>query len=387
MEATQLKQEIDSDIETVIGENKPEVMALWGREDLEFSHSDPAEAIKFWERVFENLSISGVTDMAGYTNVSKAIALCRTTRTTLDKLRKEKKEFYLTTGRMIDKKFNGLLEKIEPIEAALQAKKKVIDDEKERIKKEKEEAAERVYIDRRTKLVDLGATFNGTNWIIDTANPKTSFYLPDSAMKAINELEFNAVMFKAQEVKKIVDAQKEEAARLKREELEREAKERADLQRQREEQAAKEQEMEKRLEEIERKERELQEAEERRQREEREAQLREEMKIREDKLEKERQAERVEIQTRAAEKALQDEKNRVALEAEEKERKRQEAEEKERKKLERRPDRSKLLAFVETIPFAQSIALKSPEAKAIHEKIDGWLKEVIDNAKDEIAKL
>ncbi len=106
------------------------------------------------------LVIVDATDTNGYKIVQKAVAEYRTTRTQLEKKRKENVAPVLQFMKDYKANVDELGEICSKEEAALTAKMQVIDDEKERIKKEKEEAAARKVQERINNLVQLGAVFN-----------------------------------------------------------------------------------------------------------------------------------------------------------------------------------------------------------------------------------
>ncbi len=80
------------------------------------------------------------TTPAGYEEVRQAIAVVRTTRTSIEKRRQELKAGALEFGRKVDAEAKRLTTLIESIENPLVAKKQAIDDEKARVKAEAEAA-------------------------------------------------------------------------------------------------------------------------------------------------------------------------------------------------------------------------------------------------------
>ena len=80
---------------------------------------------------------------AGYALVRGAIADCRATRAKIETRRKELKAGALAYGRKVDGVAKELTGLIESFEAPLKEKKQAVDDEKTRIKREKEEAEQR----------------------------------------------------------------------------------------------------------------------------------------------------------------------------------------------------------------------------------------------------
>lgn len=80
---------------------------------------------------------------AGYALVRSAIADCRNTRAKIEARRKELKAGALSYGRTVDGAAKELTGLIESFEGPLKEKKQAVDDEKLRVKREKEEAQRR----------------------------------------------------------------------------------------------------------------------------------------------------------------------------------------------------------------------------------------------------
>jgi colicin import membrane protein len=83
------------------------------------------------------------TTPAGYEEVRLAIAHCRGTRTAVEKRRRELKADALEWGRKVDGAAKALTSLVESIEEPLQAKKQLVDDERDRRRRAAEEAARR----------------------------------------------------------------------------------------------------------------------------------------------------------------------------------------------------------------------------------------------------
>jgi len=98
----------------------------------------------------------------GYEKVRKGIAHWRGARTSIEALRKELKRKPLELCRVIDAEAKKLVALIEPIESDLKAKKQAVDDERARIRREKEEARlreieERIRAEREAEEAKLRA--------------------------------------------------------------------------------------------------------------------------------------------------------------------------------------------------------------------------------------
>lgn len=96
-----------------------------------------AEAIERKRAEFADLSFD-TSD--GYKAGVKAIAECRGFRGAVETRRKLLKKSSLDWGRRVDSGAKTIVDLIEPMEALLKKKKAAVDDEKERIKREKKEA-------------------------------------------------------------------------------------------------------------------------------------------------------------------------------------------------------------------------------------------------------
>lgn len=88
---------------------------------------------------------------ANYEQGRKAIAILRETRVAIEARRKELKQESLEYGRRVDSVAKELTSLIEEIEEPLKDKKKIVDDEKARIKAEKE-AEERRQLEEQLRL-------------------------------------------------------------------------------------------------------------------------------------------------------------------------------------------------------------------------------------------
>ncbi len=98
----------------------------------------PAEAeIATLRQEFTGLTCDTPT---GYEQTRKAIAVLRTHRTTIEKRRVELKAEALSYGRRVDSEAKKLTSQILAIEEPLKAAKQTVDDEKDRLRRESEEA-------------------------------------------------------------------------------------------------------------------------------------------------------------------------------------------------------------------------------------------------------
>ncbi len=102
-----------------------------------------SEKIEEYRSKFGALTIKGIDDKEGYENVTKALSVLRSTRVAIEKTRKDLKADSLEYGRRVDAIAKELTSSIEALEVPLSSAKQSIDQEKERLKREKAEAAQR----------------------------------------------------------------------------------------------------------------------------------------------------------------------------------------------------------------------------------------------------
>lgn len=198
-------------------------------------------------------TVTDVKDTEGYNKLVRARALFRTTRTAIDKKRKELKAVPNEMGKAIDGYAKGLTELVEPIELLLDKEVERIDAEKERVKIEKEKAEQQFMDNRIKQLIDVGCAFDGSEYTlgefstftydIRVANDEEFVALVDSAKVEANKLaekkaeqerllreedERRAKELQKIELGKKLQAESEEKLRLEREEFERKQKEALD---------------------------------------------------------------------------------------------------------------------------------------------------------------
>lgn len=167
-----------------------------------------------------SLKINGPADKEGAVAVQKALTECVTTRTAIDKKRKELKAESLEYGRKVDAVAKSLVDLITPIEEHLKGQKLAVVREQERLAKI---IADAVYADRRKRM------------------DAESIEFPERYIRDFSNEEFDAWLFekiaekREKEEKARLAAEQAEANRIERERLE---AEHAELKRQREIQQA-----------------------------------------------------------------------------------------------------------------------------------------------------
>ena len=166
----------------------------------------------------------------GYEDVRKAIAVCRTTRTGIEKKRKELNEDARQWINTVNSEAKRLTIAIEGIEEPLKAKKQVVDDEKERIKREAEDARQRKINDRIVAfLTEAGVTCSVTDaekWTDEEFEAKLA------EARALHLQQMESLRLQEEERQR-VEAERAEEMRRQQEEIERQ---RSELERMRAEQ-------------------------------------------------------------------------------------------------------------------------------------------------------
>lgn len=188
-----------------------------GRELAKFNF--PEAAINQLKEQFGGLTISGPDDKTGYKAVKEAWSLVRSKRTGLEKKGLELRNNFKVFTTAIGKEEDRLVDLITPLEEDLYGKWKAIDDEKERAKKEQEEAEGRRLMARIEELQTIGMAFRdgfyqiGDTITVDVASLRS---MPDDTFGKLKA----AVAAKADEIKKAAELERQrkdkEAAELKR---------------------------------------------------------------------------------------------------------------------------------------------------------------------------
>lgn len=126
-----------------------ELKSLQGRAIAKYSDLVSDTMLAEYREKFTGLSAD---TKEGYEEVRKAIAVCRTTRTGIDKKRKELTEEAREWVDVANSVAKRLITALEAIEEPLKAKKQAVDDERERVKAEAEAARARKINDRLSRF-------------------------------------------------------------------------------------------------------------------------------------------------------------------------------------------------------------------------------------------
>ena len=110
---------------------------------------------------YEGLEISGADDKEGYKKVREAWRDVQSKRTGLEKKGLELRGGYGVITKAIKAEEDRLVDLITPLEDGLHKKWKAIDDEKERVKKEQEQAEQKAEHDRTGQHTWLDCTTHG----------------------------------------------------------------------------------------------------------------------------------------------------------------------------------------------------------------------------------
>lgn len=312
---------------------------------------------------YRKLTVKDVNDVAGYEVVKKARIDIKKRRVDVEKTRVALKAESLEYGRKIDGEAKRIFALLEPIENHLITQEKIVDDEKERIKKEAEEK-ERVRIQARTeKLVSLGMSFNG---IIYSFNGTS---LPHDLMTKATDEQMDTFYHKVETAAE-ARRKEEEGKRLALEaEQKRLAEIEAEQKRIADEQAKKERALKAEADRIEA-----------------------EKKAADDAKKKE-EAERIRVQElekarmEAAEKAKKEEAARIEREAKEKAEKEAKAEAERKRKEARAPDKEKIAIFLNAVTSVHVPKMKTEEGNEVLNYIIKGISQVVTQANERMNKL
>jgi hypothetical protein len=212
-------------------------------------YSVTAETIEQMAAKFAGLKINGIEDKAGYQLVHSARMECVKARGNIEKTRKELKAESLEFGRKVDAEAKLLTVKIEKIEARLETEQQVIEDAKEKLRLEREDAmvAERAAAlapypqSNRSDVILRGMTATQfAEYLADAIKADEDRKAREAEQARIaeaNRIEAERLAAERAELQRIAAEQEAERKRVQAIEDEARAKERAELDRQRKEQA------------------------------------------------------------------------------------------------------------------------------------------------------
>lgn len=178
------------------------------------------QAIAALKEQYGALTIEGQDDKKGYEAVKKAWNDVRSKRTGLEKKGKELRGNFTVITKAIGDEEKRLIELISPLEDDLYTKWKAIDDEKERVKKEREEAEQKRLNDRLEEITALGMTFAGGFYQIGE-----TISVDIASLRQFDDDQY-------QKLKSVIEAKKAELDKIEADRLEQQRQ--ADEQRQKE---------------------------------------------------------------------------------------------------------------------------------------------------------
>lgn len=204
----------------------------------ELSKFDPFEnRIAELKEQYAGLTIINLEDKEGYENVRLAIGELRSIRTGTTKDKAVIKKPFLDACASIEEKSKWIIAEVSKIEDPLQKRKDEIDEEKEKIKREKYAEQEKLFIQRSMELSNMGAIFDGTHFVLDEVRHEGAAIreLDEAGWKEYVLPKFNDAFVKREEIRiaeEIVKSEQAERERLEREEF---AKAQEELKRQQDE--------------------------------------------------------------------------------------------------------------------------------------------------------
>lgn len=206
-------------------------------EIAKFTHRDAAIA-QLKER-FAGLTISGTDDKDGYKAVREAWGEVRTVRTSLEKKGLELRNRYKVITTAISKEEDRLIDLVVPLEEDLYKKWKAIDEEKDRVKREREEEEQRQAMIRVEEVMALGMKFNEGFYEIGDA-----ISMDVATLRALPADKYEQLKKRIQDKAAEIKAAEEAEAERKRQERLKFEKEQAELKAEREKMDAERQKME-----------------------------------------------------------------------------------------------------------------------------------------------
>ena len=173
------------------------------------------QAIAALQKKYGKLTINGVEDTVGYKAVDEARKIVKKKAAAVETKRKEIKADYIEIGKGIDLYAKKLNDPLRALESELDGKLTVIDEENDRLQREREEAETKQLNDRVTALETAGLKFTGAYYSIGE-----NISLDIVTIKTLNDAEFDELLTRVTKEKNRLD--KEEAQRLQEEQEEKE---------------------------------------------------------------------------------------------------------------------------------------------------------------------
>lgn len=150
------------------------------------------EILKAMEEDFMVLKISDINDKENYKLIDEKRKMCKKTRSLTKDICEEGRAHLLVQQKAWIKKEKDIVSRIQAVEDHLEAELKKVDDEKERIKAEKELADQLRMQQRTAKLLSLGMELKGDNYILG------SIVINALHVKIYTDFDFGAAIAEAQ---------------------------------------------------------------------------------------------------------------------------------------------------------------------------------------------
>ncbi len=309
---------------------------------VEYNVTDAA--IEEMKNRYMALTVSGLDDKKGFSEVHEARMVVRGKRIEVEKKRKELKADALKWGQKVDAEARRITKLLEPIEEHLTIEEEKITKEKERIKAEEERRRNEIAQDRVNQMAKFGKVFPFSEAI---SMSEGDFFAKITIAKA----EYETEQARIAEEKRIEAERRAFEKKARDEEAARLAAERAEIERMRAEESAKRKAEQDRL------------AAER-------AKIEAERKAVENaRREQERIIELERAKKEAAERAVKEAAEKAAREAKERAEAERLAKEEEARQESIRPDKEKLLAYARAVISIASPEFSNEQARAIFSEV------------------
>lgn len=182
------------------------------------------QGIALLKEQFGALVINGPDDKIGYKAVKEGWNLVRSKRTGLEKKGKELRGDYTVITKAISGEEKRLTELITPLEDDLYKKWKAVDDEKDRLKKEQEEAEQKQLMARVEEVQTLGMTFTDGFYQIGG-----TISVDVASLRQFNDEQYGKLKQAIQNKKAEIDKAAADAEKLRQEQEEQQRQDREKL--------------------------------------------------------------------------------------------------------------------------------------------------------------
>lgn len=160
-------------------------------------------------KTFLDLKVNGIADKEGYKLADESRKICKKIRGLTKEVCQEGRAAAIAEQKAWIAKEKEITGEIEAVEEYLEGQLKVIDDEKKRIKEE-QDIADQLRIQKRTaRLLDLGMTLQGDNYMLE------SHIINALHVKVYSDFEFEGLVAPVEvDAKRIAEEKAAEATKL-----------------------------------------------------------------------------------------------------------------------------------------------------------------------------